>query len=205
MIIISNLRKKYSNTVIRDLNFTIENNTFLHIKGENGSGKTTLLKIIAGIESMSSGTITIDGINLGKNPDEYINNIGYLSDTPFLYPFLTGKEHIQLDMSIRKGRDESQPFTLAEKLGLSISDLREPVKNYSKGMKQKLAFILAIYHNPNVLIMDEPFTGMDKNSLATAITYCKTIMENKIILFSSHQQEIVDALSDSSLTIDKLK
>lgn len=204
MISIHEVSKKYRRTVIQDLSMDIGSNTFMHISGANGSGKTTLLKMTAGMEEASSGTILINGICHKKKPYEYVSNIGFLSDEPFLYPYLTGSEQTQLDINIRNSAHSKDAFELLDYLGLSKTDLNEPIHNYSKGMKQKLAFVLAIYHKPNVLIMDEPFTGMDKESLKLAINYCKEAMQNKVILFSSHQPEIADGLCNSRMQLKKL-
>ncbi len=198
MLTIKGLHKKYTNTVIHDLSLTVPNNTFLHIKGKNGAGKTTLIKIIAGIESKDQGSITIGQFNQDTQLYHYVSRIGYLSDSPFLYPYLTGQEHLKMDLNIRRFEDEQLPYKLAEELELTEEQLLQPTKSYSKGMKQKLAFILGIYHNPSVLLMDEPFTGMDQKSLETAIGISKDMMKDKVILFSSHQELLSKSLGNQT-------
>jgi ABC-2 type transport system ATP-binding protein len=205
MISIIALHKKYTNTVIHDLSLSVDPNTFLHIKGKNGAGKTTLLKIIAGIESKDRGTITIDRYNQDTQLYQYISRVGYLSDAPFLYPYLTGHEHLKMDLNIRKYPNEHIPYELSERLELTQEQLAQPTKTYSKGMKQKLAFILGIYHHPSVLLMDEPFTGMDKKSLETSIHISQEIMKDKVILFSSHQELLSTSLSTRTIDLTEIQ
>ncbi|QHE63306.1 ATP-binding cassette domain-containing protein [Rossellomorea vietnamensis] len=205
MISIKGLYKKYTTPVIHDLSLSVEPNTFLHIQGKNGAGKTTLLKIIAGIESKDQGIILIDQYNQDTQLYQYISRVGYLSDSPFLYPYLTGDEHLKMDLNIRKYHDEKTPYHLAEKLELTQEQLAQPTKTYSKGMKQKLAFILGIYHHPTVLLMDEPFTGMDQKSLETAIHISHEMMKGKIILFSSHQEMLSTKLSTKSIDLTEIQ
>ena len=164
MIEIKNVTKKYNGIPAIDrISFNVDNGTIFAFIGHNGAGKTTTIKSIVGINDFDSGEILINGISIKDNPIQAKKIMAYVPDNPDLYENMTGLDFINFmcdiyDVSLedRKVNIEkySKMFEMDGKLGSDIS-------SYSHGMKQKVALIAALSHNPDVLIMDEPFVGLD--------------------------------------------
>ncbi|MCY4524148.1 MAG: ABC transporter ATP-binding protein, partial [Halobacteriovoraceae bacterium] len=147
---------------LKNISFKIQEGKITGLLGINGAGKTTLMKILMRFIKSSKGEITFDK-KLGKNFQEILSNLGYLPEHPYFYPYLTGYEFVQYmgALSNIKKRDiKERTVSLAERLKLSHA-LDRKIRGYSKGMQQRLGFIASLVHNPALLILDEPFSGLD--------------------------------------------
>ena len=181
MLLIDRYTKLYGKKVAVD-------NLSLHIKpgeiygfiGHNGAGKTTTLKACAGILNFEYGNILIDGISIKEKPMECKKKIAYIPDNPDLYGFLTGAAYLnfiadiyKVPLEIRNKRIED----FADKYGI-IDDLGMPINSYSHGMRQKIAIISALIHEPKLILMDEPFVGLDPKASHTLKNQMREICDN---------------------------
>ena len=200
MLRIEHLTKKYGEKkAVDDLSLHIEKGEIYGFIGHNGAGKTTTIKSVVGILDFDEGEIFIDGKSVKKDSLECKRVIAYIPDNPDLYEFMTGLQYLNFISDIfaveekeRKERIEkySTAFEIKE-------DLASPISFYSHGMKQKLAIISALVHDPKLIIMDEPFVGLDP----IASHLLKDIMREKCneggaIFFSTHVLEVAEKLCD---------
>ena len=208
MIEIKNVSKSYDGKVkaLNDISFKIDNGEIFAFIGHNGAGKTTMIKSLVGILDFDSGDILINGKSIKKESIECKREMAYVPDNPDLYENMTGLDFINFicdiyDVSLedRKVNIEkySKMFEMDGKLGSDIS-------SFSHGMKQKVALIAALSHNPDVLIMDEPFVGLDPK----AVFDMKEVMhkmakEGKTIFFSTHILDVAEKLCDRVAIIKK--
>lgn len=208
MIEIKNVSKSYDGKVkaLNNISFRIDNGEIFAFIGHNGAGKTTMIKSLVGILDFDSGDILINGKSIKKEPIECKREMAYVPDNPDLYENMTGLDFINFicdmyDVSLedRKANIEkySKMFEMDGKLGSDIS-------SFSHGMKQKVALIAALSHNPDVLIMDEPFVGLDPK----AVFDMKEVMhkmakEGKTIFFSTHILDVAEKLCDRVAIIKK--
>lgn len=205
MLLIDRYTKLYGKKVAVD-------NLSLHIKpgeiygfiGHNGAGKTTTLKACAGILNFEYGNILIDGISIKEKPMECKKRIAYIPDNPDLYGFLTGAAYLnfiadiyKVPLEIRNKRIED----FADKYGI-IDDLGMPINSYSHGMRQKIAIISALIHEPKLILMDEPFVGLDPKASHTLKNQMREICDNGgAIFFSTHVLEVAEKLCDKVAVI----
>ena len=200
MLNITNLTKRYGDKLaVDDLTLRIAPGEIYGFIGHNGAGKTTTLKAAVGILAFDAGTIKIDGIDVKADPLAAKARLAYIPDNPDLYEFMSGIKYLNfiadifgVDAATRKERIH----TLAEKLELT-ADLAQPISAYSHGMKQKLAVISAWLHEPKLILMDEPFVGLDPK----ASHLLKTMMREHCdkggaIFFSTHVLEVAEKLCD---------
>lgn len=201
MISISHLTKIYPGAkkpAVNDLSLTIADGEIFGFIGHNGAGKSTTIKSIVGILDYEGGEILINGINLKEKPLECKKTIAYIPDSPDIYEFMSGIEYLNFicdifDVdNIRNERIERYA-TLFE-----IKDvLADPIKTYSHGMKQKLSIVAALCHEPKVLILDEPFVGLDpKASYQLKKIFKERCANGMSIFFSTHVLEVVEKLCD---------
>lgn len=205
MLLIDRYTKLYGKKVAVD-------NLSLHIKpgeiygfiGHNGAGKTTTLKACAGILNFEYGNILIDGISIKEKPMECKKKIAYIPDNPDLYGFLTGAAYLnfiadiyKVPLEIRNKRIED----FADKYGI-IDDLGMPINSYAHGMRQKIAIISALIHEPKLILMDEPFVGLDPKASHTLKNQMREICDNGgAIFFSTHVLEVAEKLCDKVAVI----
>ncbi len=200
MLRIEHLTKKYDDKkAVDDLSIHILPGEIYGFIGHNGAGKTTTIKACCGILRFESGEIYIDGTSVKENPIECKSKIAYIPDNPDLYDFMSGIQYLNfisdifgVSTSLRQERIKKY----AELFEL-YNDLSQPISSYSHGMKQKLAIISALIHEPKLIIMDEPFVGLDPK----ASHLLKEIMReicNKggSIFFSTHVLEVAEKLCD---------
>lgn len=200
MLNISHLTKRYGDKLaVDDLSIHIAPGEIYGFIGHNGAGKTTTLKAAVGILQYDSGTITIDGTDLQADPLGCKAKLAYIPDNPDLYDFMTGIKYLLFiaDIFGVSAKDRNDRIReLADQLGLT-DELAQPISAYSHGMKQKLAIISAWLHQPRLIIMDEPFVGLDPK----ASHLLKQMMREHCdkggaIFFSTHVLEVAEKLCD---------
>ena len=170
--------------------------------GTNGSGKTMLMKCICGFIKPTSGEITVDGKRVGKDVD-FPKNMGIIIETPGFIPYYSGYKNLKLlaGLNGKIGKEEIQKSM--EQVGLD-PDLKRHVRKYSLGMRQRLGLAQAIMEDPKILILDEPFNGLDKDGVKDMREYLLSYKEQgKTILICSHSAEDISVLCDTVHEIDK--
>lgn len=200
MLKIDNLVKTYGEKrAVDDVTLHIKPGEIYGFIGHNGAGKTTTLKACCGILQYDSGEITVDGISMKKDPLACKKKIAYIPDNPDLYEFMTGIGFLNfvadvfgVDEDMRQERINRY----AGDFGLT-DDLSQPISAYSHGMKQKLAIISALIHVPKLIIMDEPFVGLDPKAAHTLKGIMREMCdEGHAIFFSTHVLEVAEKLCD---------
>lgn len=196
MLEIKGLTKKYKNAdknAIEDINLTIENGDIYGFIGPNGAGKSTTIKCLVGIHSFEKGSIMLDGLSIKDNPIEFKHQISYVPDNPDLYEFLTGMEYINFVSNVYdEDVSKEDIINLAKEFNLE-NNLLEPIRTYSHGMKQKIALIGALIHKPKLIVLDEPFVGLDPKAAFDLKEIIKELCQNgMMVFFSSHVLEVVE-------------
>ena len=198
MLEIQHFTKRYGKkTAVDDLSLTIQAGEICAFIGHNGAGKTTTLKACCGILPFEEGDILVDGISVRRDPVACKRKIAYLPDNPDLYEFMTGTKYLNFIadvFQVPSGQREGRIRDYAERLELT-DDLAQPISAYSHGMKQKLAVISALLHQPRLMLMDEPFVGLDPK----ATHVLKGLMadlcaQGSAIFFSTHVLEVAERL-----------
>lgn len=200
MLKIEHLIKIYGDKkAVDDLSLHIKPGEIYGFIGHNGAGKTTTLKSIVGILQFDSGEIYIDGISIKESPIECKKNFAYIPDNPDLYDFMTGIKYLNfiadifgVEESVRQERIRkyAEMFEITD-------DLAQPIASFSHGMKQKLAIIAAWIHNPKLIIMDEPFVGLDPKAAHLLKGMMRDVCDNGgAIFFSTHVLEVAEKLCD---------
>jgi ABC-2 type transport system ATP-binding protein len=209
MLELINVNKAYKGSTkkaVDNVSFTVSDGEIVGLIGPNGAGKSTIIKMIMGILNYDSGTIRLDNQDI-KNNTDIKKFIGYVSDSHDVYEKLTGLEYINFICDIygiNENRKEKID-NLVKKFELEES-INAQIKTYSHGMKQKIAIISALIHEPRLFILDEPLTGLDPKSSFTLKKcmreHCK---KGNFVLFSSHILDVVEKLCDKVVIIDKGK
>ena len=200
MLKIENLTKKYGDKIaVNNLSLQINGGEIYGFIGHNGAGKTTTIKCVAGILSFEGGTIKVDGVSVKDNPLEVKKKIAYIPDNPDIYPFMTGLQYLNFIADVF-GISESARKEKIEKLAADFelsSDLPRSIAEYSHGMKQKLVMISAFMHEPKLIILDEPFVGLDPKAAfllkEMMREFCKS---GGAIFFSTHVLDVAEKLCD---------
>jgi len=200
MLNIQHLTKTYGEKrAVDDLSLHIAPGEIYGFIGHNGAGKTTTLKSVAGILRFDAGEIFVDGISVAEKPLECKRRMAYIPDNPDLYDFMTGIRYLNFIADIfGVGAAERQARirTYADAFGLT-KDLAQPVSAYSHGMKQKLAVISALLHEPRLVLMDEPFVGLDPLAAHLLKEQMRAICDRGgAIFFSTHVLEVAEKLCD---------
>ena len=196
MLEVRNLSKRYSAIpAVQNVSFTIYPGQILGYLGPNGSGKSTTVKMLTGLIEPSDGEIFFRGENVLKNRLWFSRHFGYVPEEPHLYTHLTGREYLQLVgrlRSMEKYLLERKIDAMLELFGLG--EFRDTqMSSYSKGMWQKVLLSAALLHDPDVLILDEPFSGLDVTAALVFRTLLQALAEEgKMILYSSHVLEVVE-------------
>lgn len=207
---IDNLSKSYGNFLAVDgISFDIRKGEIFGLLGPNGSGKTTIIKSILGEIQIENGNISLLGLNALKNQIEFKSQIGYVSEDSFLYESMTPEKLFNFIFSIRQTNDNKK-FTKRLQEYLSILDLtqyyKKPIIALSKGTKRKIEIIAALLHNPKLIIMDEPYNGIDSISIATLNKILRMhINQGASILFSTHILEVIEKICDRICILDRGK
>lgn len=201
MLTIENLHKSFSGKeILHGIDLNIDDGHIVGFIGPNGAGKTTTLRSVVGILTFEEGTITINHHDIKKDPVACKKEIAYLPDNPTLYETMTGNEYINFIADIFEVPNEKRkPFL--EDLGNRLEiyeNLNDPISTLSHGMKQKVAILAALIHEPKLLVMDEPFVGLDPKATHILKEEMKRMCKEDgcSILFSSHVLEVVQNLCD---------
>jgi ABC-2 type transport system ATP-binding protein len=201
------LTKRYTTvTAIEDVSFTVKPYEILGYLGPNGSGKSTTVNILTALLEPTRGEVLFEGRSIQSQLIDYKRRLGYVPESPHLYPHLTGREYLQLTGRLRglprrtldkKIDDLLQLFALG-------SSRHSPIASYSKGMRQKVLISAALLHNPDILIFDEPLSGLDVTSALIFRNLVKSLArEGKIILYSSHVLEVVEKICTQVMILRK--
>lgn len=198
MIKIEHLTKKYGDKkAVDDLSLDIQPGDIYGFIGHNGAGKTTTIKCVCGILAYDSGDIYIDSMSVKEKPLDCKKEIAYIPDNPDLYDFMTGIRYLNFVADIYgvSAADRSDRIKTYGDMFELTSDLAQPVSAMSHGMKQKLAVISALIHEPKILIMDEPFVGLDPGATFTLKTQMKGLVDRGgAIFFSTHVLDVAEKL-----------
>lgn len=198
MLEIRNVVKKYGEKIaIRDISLTVKDGEIFGFIGHNGAGKTTLIKSIVGIHEFNGGDILINGVSIKDKEIDYKKQLAYIPDNPDLYENLKGIDYLNFiadiyEVDIEKRERLIKKYATIFEIYENLGDL---ISSYSHGMKQKLAIISALIHEPKVLILDEPFVGLDPKSSKDLKDIMKSLCKKgTTIFFSSHVLEVVEKL-----------
>ena len=209
MLKIEHLTKNFGNvTAVSDLSLHIAPGEIYGFIGHNGAGKTTTIKSCCGILRFDSGEIFVDGMSIKTDPLRCKQEMAYIPDNPDLYEFLSGIKYISFIadvFGVNETDREARIAKYADMFGLT-DDLAQPISAYSHGMKQKLALIAAFVHKPKLIIMDEPFVGLDpKASFLLKQEMRMHCGEGGAIFFSTHVLEVAEKLCDKVAIIKQEK
>ena len=200
MLKIEQLTKIYGEKrAVDDLSLHIRPGEIYGFIGHNGAGKTTTIKACCGILNFEEGNIQIDGISVKENPLEFKKKLAYIPDNPDLYDFMTGIRYLNFiaDIFGVNANDRQERIHKYADMFELTQDLAQPISAYSHGMKQKLAIISALIHEPKLIIMDEPFVGLDpKASHLLKETMHELCATGTAIFFSTHVLEVAEKLCD---------
>jgi len=186
---------------LKEISFSAKKGEIIGFLGPNGAGKSTMMKILTGYILPSKGTVFVSGINVLTNPIEAKATIGYLPEQNPLYQEMYVKEYLQFQAAIFKVSKETIA-TVIKTVGLT-PEVHKKIGQLSKGYQQRVGIAAAILHNPDVLVLDEPTTGLDPNQLQEIRTLIKDLGKEKTILFSTHIMQEVEAVCDRVIIIKK--
>lgn len=209
MLEIKNVTKKYNNKVANDnINLVIKDGEIFGFIGPNGAGKSTLIKSIVGLNNFDSGEIIFNNMTMKNNEMEFKKALAYIPDNPDLYEHLSGIKYLNFIcdvFGVDKNKRVEEIEGYATRFGIK-DNLNDFISSYSHGMKQKLAVIASLIHHPHLLVMDEPFVGLDPIASHTLKTIMQEfVSEGNIIFFSSHVLEVVEKLSEHVAIINNGK
>lgn len=199
MLEIKNFSKVYPNGKVgaKNINISVESGDIFAFIGHNGAGKTTTIKSIVGILQVTDGDILIDGVSIKKNPILCKQKIAYVPDNPDIYTALTGIQYINLVADFFRVKKEDREV-LTKKYAKELElekDLNSPISTYSHGMRQKLVLISAFVHSPKLLVLDEPFVGLDPKASFVIKNLMKEFVKGGgAIFFSTHVLEVAEKL-----------
>jgi ABC-2 type transport system ATP-binding protein len=201
MLNIKQLSKTYENgkKAVDNVSLQIEDGEIFGFIGHNGAGKTTTIKCIVGLIEFNEGEITVDGLSVKQYPIECKQKIAYIPDNPDIYESLTAIQYLNFIADIYKisKEDRNQGIKKYADLFEITKNLGDLISSYSHGMKQKLALISALIHNPRLLILDEPFVGLDPKAAFSVKEVMKEMCNNGTsVFFSTHVLEVAEKLCD---------
>ena len=207
MLELRKLTKRYNRVpAVENINITLEPGVVYGYLGPNGSGKTTTVRMLTGLLKPSQGHIFYQGRDITEDLVEYRKHLGYVPEEPLLYPYMSGYEYLHL-----VGRLRSIPQAALDRKVERLFDLfslrgrrHSPISAYSKGMKQKVLVCAALMHDPDILIFDEPLSGLDVTSVLILRSVVHSLAsEGKIILYSSHILEVVEKVCSRVIILHK--
>ena len=205
MLQVDRLTKRYGAIVgIDDVSFTVRPGEVLGLLGPNGSGKSTTVKILTGLLEPTSGHVLVDGADVLSDMIRFKANLGYVPEEPHLYSYLTGPEYLLLVGRLRGLRDdvlEEKIERFLQLLGI-YDDRYQTLSSYSKGMRQKILVVAAVLHDPRLVVLDEPFSGLDVSATRVLKGFVRALAaDGKMVVFSSHVLEIVEQVCSRVLIL----
>ncbi|MCM1124289.1 MAG: ABC transporter ATP-binding protein [Eubacterium sp.] len=206
MIQVENLVKKYGvHTAVDDLSFTVEKGQIYGFLGPNGAGKSTTMNIMTGYIAASSGTVTINGYDILKEPEKAKKCIGYLPEMPPLYMDMTVWEYLMFVSELKKVPKNDRSRHVEEIIEkLQLTEVRDRlIRNISKGYKQRVGLAQALIGDPDVLILDEPMVGLDPKQIIEMRDLIKSLSKEHTVILSSHILSEVSAVCDHIMIISK--
>ena len=200
------VKRYYGVAVVSDVSFVVRPGEVIGYLGPNGSGKTTTVKMLTGLLEPTEGVITFQGKEVADDLIGFRRRLGYVPEEPNLYPFLSGREYLEL-----VGRLRELPAALLDKKIPAFLELfgiaaaaDQSMSSYSKGMKQKILISAALLHDPDVLILDEPDSGLDVTTMLVLRHLVQTLAQHgKAILYSSHVLEVVEKLCNHVVVLHR--
>jgi len=201
-IVVENITKTYGNQKALDaISFSIDSGQIVGFLGPNGAGKSTMMKIITTYTAQTEGVVHVNGHNVTTEPMLVKKSVGYLPEHNPLYLDMYVKEYIQFNASVH-GITKNRIEEVVEQVGLT-PEAHKKISQLSKGYRQRVGLAVALLHDPEVLILDEPTTGLDPNQLVEIRNLIKEIGKTKTILFSTHIMQEVEAVCDRVIIINK--
>ena len=201
-ITVNSVSKSYkSQKVLNNISFSADKGQIIGFLGPNGAGKSTMMKILTGFIKPDQGAVFVDDIDVLKNSIAAQKVIGYLPEHNPLYAEMYVREYLQFQAAIYKVA-KSQIEDCIEKVGLTL-EANKKIHQLSKGYQQRVGIAAAILHNPKVLILDEPTTGLDPNQIIEIRALIQELGKNKTVLFSTHIMQEVEAVCDRVIIIKK--
>jgi ABC-2 type transport system ATP-binding protein len=207
MLEASHLTKRYSSLpAVQDLSFTLRPGQVLGCLGPNGSGKSTTVKMLTGLLQPTRGVVQFDGHDIQHDLQSYRGHLGYVPEEAHLYPYLTGWEYLEMIGTLRG----MYPSDLAKKIDALLQlftmhpHRHASIGTYSKGMRQRILIIAAIMHNPDILIFDEPLSGLDVTSALIFKNLVQALgRSGKLVFYCSHVLEVVEKVCSHVLILRK--
>jgi ABC-2 type transport system ATP-binding protein len=205
-ITVKNLTKIYGEQkAVNDISFSIQQGEIVGFLGPNGAGKSTTMKMITGYLEPNAGDIDVSGVDVKKTPLDAKRKIGYLPESNALYYDMYVREYLGFIADVHKVNNKQQAISkVIEQVGLT-PEAKKRVGQLSKGYKQRVGLAAALLHDPEVLILDEPTSGLDPNQIIEIRNVIKEQGKNKLVLFSSHILQEVEAICDRVIIINKGK
>lgn len=207
MIEIKNVTKKYGSKVaLKDVTFNVEDGEIFAFIGHNGAGKTTLIKAITGIHNFDEGDILINGKSIKEHPVLCKKEIAFVPDNPELYENMKAIDFINFICDMYEVEEKTREKNIQKytKMFEIENNLNDPINSFSHGMKQKVALISALAHNPKILIMDEPFVGLDPKAVFDMKEVMnEMIKDGKTVFFSTHILDVAEKLCQRVAIIKK--
>ncbi|NQV15540.1 ATP-binding cassette domain-containing protein [bacterium] len=208
MIEVQNVTKSYGVVdAVKDVSFTVKQGEILGFLGPNGAGKTTTMKMITCYMPPTNGSITVDGLDVINDSMAVRKKIGYLPESTPLYEEMGVRDYLNFIADVRKVTGHSRKQALDRVIdvcGLK-SMIHKDINELSKGFRQRVGFAQAIIHDPEILVLDEPTTGLDPNQIIEIRNLIRQLGESKTVIFSTHIMQEVQATSDRVLIIDQGK
>jgi ABC-2 type transport system ATP-binding protein len=199
---VSNVTRLYgTQKAVDNISFTVANGEIVGFLGPNGAGKSTTMKMVTGYLEPTQGDLTVSGINVKTHPLEAKKKIGYLPEANPLYYDMYVREYLEFVADIHKAK-RTRIEEIIKAVGLT-PESRKKTGQLSKGYKQRVGLAAAIIHDPEVLILDEPTTGLDPNQILEIRELIRQLGRNKTVLFSTHILQEVEALCDRIIIINK--
>ena len=196
---VSNVTKSFGNRIaVNNISFSIREGEIFGFLGPNGAGKTTTMKLICGLCSITKGQIRICNFDMPKDKEKALQHVGALIENPLMYPNMTGFENLRYYASLYKNISKDDILKYSRIVGLEHR-LKDKVKTYSLGMKQRLGIAQALLHSPKLLILDEPLSGLDPNGVKEMRDFLKMLAKeyNIAILISSHMLADMEQICDT--------
>jgi ABC-2 type transport system ATP-binding protein len=207
MLELKGVTKKFSAIpVVNNVSFSVKPAEVLGYLGPNGAGKTTTIKMLAGLLEPTKGEIFFRGKNIKQNLYEYKKKIGYVPEQSEIYPHLSAQEYLLLIGRLRYIREKILKDKIEKLLALFQlkEDRHSPISSYSKGMRQKVLLSAALIHNPDILLLDEPLSGLDVTTAMVVKDLVRRLeQEGKIIIYSSHVLEVTEKICTRVIILHK--